>query len=303
MTRMFGIIVPIVTPFDEFDHIDYQATRMLVDSLINKGINCLYPCGTTGEMLKMSLQERKDFAKAVVEYAQGRVPVFIQVGASTTKETLELARHAMEIGSAGIGVVTPQFLGVNDREMEEYYVEVANSIPKDFPVYLYNIPQCAGNDIKPTVVNSIVRRASNVVGIKYSYPDFIRFKDYLLCNDGNFDVVVGPDRLFLPAMAMGCVGTVTGCAQCCPEPFVAEYKAIKAGDWEKARQLQIQANEMCEIVHAGANMAYFKAALEYNGLPRTYMRKPALDLTEEERNEFITQFASYKKKNNYERYV
>ena len=70
-------------------------------------------------------------------------------------------------------------MSVNDREMEEYYVEVANSVPEDFPVYLYNIPQCATNDIKPAVVEKILQRTKNVVGIKYSYADMLRFKDYL----------------------------------------------------------------------------------------------------------------------------
>lgn len=303
MKKMHGIITPLVTPFDEHDHIDLEATKELVDYLINKGVDCLYPCGTTGEMLKMTIEERKTFAKAVVKDADSRVQVFIQVGAPTTKETIELAKHAYDIGSDGIGVVTPQFFGVNDRELEEYYVEVAKSVPSDFPVYLYNIPQCAANDIKPEVIEKIVKRAPNVVGIKYSFTDFIRLKNYLLCNHGNFDVVVGPDRLFLPAMAMGCVGTVTGCSQCCPEPFIETYKAIKANDWAEAKKCQEKANEMCEIVHAGANMAYFKTALEYNGLPTTHMRKPALDLTPEEKMEFLKAFGDYERKYGYGRQV
>jgi len=300
---MKGIIVPIVTPFDTNGGVDYKVTKELVNYLVNKGVNSLYPCGTTGEMLKMDIQERKAFVKAVMDDVAGRIPVFIHVGAANTKDTIELAQHAVEIGSDGIGVVTPQFLSVNDREMEEYYVEVANSVPEDFPVYLYNIPQCATNDIKPAVVEKILQRTKNVVGIKYSYADMLRFKDYLACKNGEFDVVCGPDRLFLPSMVMGCVGTVTGCAQCCPEPFVAEYAAISKGDWETAKNLQKVATEMCEIVHAGSNMAYFKAALEFNGISPSHMRKPALDLTTDEKESFLTKFSVFEKKHHYGRYA
>lgn len=294
MKKMYGVITPIVTPFTKQGQVDLAATNELVDYLIEKGVHGLYPCGTTGEMLKMNSEERKLFAQAVVECADGRIPVYIQVGAATTTEAIELARHAVEIGSDGIGVVTPQFFKVSDREMEEYYVAVASSVPVDFPVYLYTIPQCAANDIKPEVVDRIVSRSPNVVGIKYSGSDFIQLKDYLLCNNGAFDVIIGPDRLVLPALAMGCVGTVSGCSQCCPEPFVETYEAFAAGDLAMARAASKRATELCEIVTSGANIAYFKAALAHNGVTTSHMRAPALDLEGEELVQLNNTLRSYK---------
>lgn len=290
---MKGIIVPIVTPFTAENKIDYAVTESLVNYLVEKGVDSLYPCGTTGEMLKLSTQERMDFVEAVIKYAAGRIPVFVQVGTATTEDTITLAKHAVKAGAAGIGVVTPQFLGVNDREMITYFVSVANSVPEDFPVYLYNIPQCAGNDISVSQIEAIVRQAKNVVGIKYSFPDFNRFKDYLTCNNGNFDVVCGPDQLFLPALAMGCKGAVSGCAQCGPEPFVSVYKNFMAGNIEAARKAQQQANELAKIIKAGANMGYFKAAMEYNGLPGSHMRAPALDLTSKEKKDLYADLDVY----------
>ncbi len=296
MKRMYGVITAMVTPFTADDKVDVPALKMLTDYLIGNGVHCLYPCGTTGEMLKMSLDERKLVAETVMKQAAGKALVFIHVGAATTKDTIDLAKHAAVIGTDGIGVVTPQFFGVNDREMEEFYVAVANSVPADFPVYLYGIPQCAGNDIKPEVIEKILLRTKNVVGIKYSWADMIRMKNYLLCNNGNFDVVAGPDRLFLPALAQGCVGTVSGCSNCGPAPFVEVYKKFLAGDIEGARKAQVKTNELCEIVKSGASMAVFKAAMEFNGLPATHMRAPALDLTKDEKKDLYAQLDAFKKK-------
>lgn len=296
MIKMKGVIIPIVTPFTSDDQIDLVVLKNLVNYLIDCGVDSLYPNGTTGEMLKLNMDERKIVAEEVVKIANKRVPVFVQVGAPTTAQTIELAKHAVSIGAAGIGVVTPQFFGVNSREMVEYYVQVANSLPDDFAVYLYNIPQCAGNDITPNVIESILKRTKNVVGIKYSYPDFIRLKDYLLCGNGTFDVVVGPDRLFLPGLAMGCVGVVSGCAQCNPTPFVEVYKKFISGDMKGALAASLQATELAETVKAGANMAYFKAAMEFNGLGVSHMRAPALDLTDSEKIEFFVQLKSYRDK-------
>lgn len=139
MKRLFGVTVAMVTPFTSNGTIDARALERLTEFLISKKINCLYPCGTTGEMLKMQEEERRLVAETVIRQAQGRVPVFVHVGAATTEETVRLVVHARESGADGVGVVTPQFFKVNDREMEEYYTAAAEAAG-NLPVYLYNIP-------------------------------------------------------------------------------------------------------------------------------------------------------------------
>jgi 4-hydroxy-tetrahydrodipicolinate synthase len=130
MKKMRGVITAMVTPFTADDDIDVKTLQAYTDYLIAKGVHCLYPTGTTGEMLKMSTAERKLVAETVVKQAAGRVAVYIHAGAMTTKDTVELAKHAHSIGADGVGVVTPQFFCVNDREMEEFFVAVSRSAPR-----------------------------------------------------------------------------------------------------------------------------------------------------------------------------
>ena len=92
----------------------------------------------------------------------------------------------------------------------------------------------------------------------------------------------GCDRVYVAFKALGCDGTVSGCAGVFPEPYVAVNAAIERGDWEAAKLHQRQAARVVDILHAGANMAYFKAALTLRGLNGGHMRKPQLDLTQEE---------------------
>ena len=296
MKKMFGVITAMVTPFTSDDQVDVATLKAYTDYLVKNGVHCLYPCGTTGEMLKMSVAERKLVAETVVKQAAGRTQVFIHVGAMTTKETIELAQHAHSIGADGIGVVTPQFFCVNDREMEEFFVAVANSVPADFSVYLYCIPQCAANDVRPDVIERVLKRTKNVIGVKYSYPDFLRVKDYLLCNNGDFSVVVGTDRLFLAGLSMGCDGTVSGCSNASPGKFIETYEKFKAGDIAGAQKAQTLATELCEITKSGANMAIFKYALERHGLPSAHMRAPALDLSDQEKKELSAKLEAFEKK-------
>ncbi|GMO17208.1 MAG: 4-hydroxy-tetrahydrodipicolinate synthase [Termitinemataceae bacterium] len=293
MKKMHGVITAMVTPFTSNDKIDIDTLIAYTNYLIEHKVHCLYPCGTTGEMLKMSADERKLVAETVIKAAANRIPVYIHVGTMTTKETVELARHAEKTGADGIGVVTPQFFGVNEREMEEYFVQAANSVSPEMPVYLYCIPQCAANDLSPAVIERILKRTKNVVGVKYSYPDFLRVKDYLLCNDGKFSVVVGADRLFLPGLAMGCDGTVSGCSNVAPEYFVKVYDEFNKGDIDAAQKAQALASSLCEIVKNGSNMAIFKYAMERRGLPAAYMRAPALDLTDSERKKLDSELSAF----------
>lgn len=293
MKKMYGVVTAMTTPFDENDRVDVKGLEEQTEFLIEKEVNCLYPCGTTGEMLNMTCEERECVAETVIHAADGRVPVFIHVGTQTLKDTIRLAQHAHRAGADGIGVVTPAFFGLKDRALVRYYQDVAASVPEDFPIYLYCIPQCASNDLKPEVVEEIAGTTKNVIGIKYSYADCIRLKDYLNVNDGNFSVLFGPDRLFLPALAMGCDGTVSGCSGPMPEHFVNIYKAFKEGNLKEAQEEQKVACDICEILENGADMGVFKAALRMRGVRAGYMRRPLLDMEPAEEERLRKELAAY----------
>ena len=281
MKKLFGITVAMVTPFGEDGAVDCAALAQLTEMLVEKGVNCLYPCGTTGEMFRMSLAERKQVAKTVVETAAGRVTVFIHCGCMNQEDTIELVRYCREIGADGAGVVTPAFFTENDRELEEYFVAVAQAAP-DLPIYLYNIPQCAANDLKAPVAQRIAARCGNVVGIKYSYADINRTIDYTGINGGTFSVLHGCDRALVAMLALGCDGTVSGVACVFPEPFVAVYRAYQSGDLALAQKLQKVCVKISDILRGGSNMSYFKEALKMRGIAAGHMRRPQLDLPAEE---------------------
>jgi 4-hydroxy-tetrahydrodipicolinate synthase len=290
MKKLYGVITAMVTPFDGHDRPDLDAVGKLADFLIERGVHCLYPTGTTGEMYLMSVEERKAVAETVIRQANGRATVYIHAGAMTLKDTVEIARHACSAGADGIGVVTPSFFKVDERELEEYYVDVAKSVPSDFPVYLYNIPQLSGNDLKPATIARIIGRCPNVVGIKYSYHDFLRVNEYLQLNDGDFSVVIGADRLFVAGLSIGCCGTVSGNSCACPEPYVEIYESFLKGDCSKALEIQKGANEIADLLRNGSNMAYFKAVLKARGINAGHMRRPLMDLGKKESGELASRF-------------
>ena len=282
MKKLYGVTTAMTTPFDAEGNVSCGALAGQTRMLVSKGVHCLYPGGTTGEMLRLTTEERKKIAETVLAAAEGRAVVYIHCGAMRQEDTINLLQHAHTIGADGAGVVTPQFFGVNEQEMERFYVTVSSSVPQDFPIYLYNIPQCAANDISAETAARIAERCPNIIGIKYSFADINRTFDYLRIKNWGFSVMHGCDRALLAMLALGCDGTVSGISGVFPEPFVAVYEAYQRGDWKTALDYQRQAARITDILKAGSNMAYFKAALRFRGMEGGHMRLPQMDLPKEE---------------------
>lgn len=280
MQKLFGTVVPIVTPLTDDDKIDVQSTKNLVDHCIDGGLQCLYPCGTTGEMMYLTVEERKLVAETVIRHANKRVPVFVQVGAWSLADTIELAKHAVDAGADGIGVITPVFYKLSDQGLADFYEAVSKAVPADFPVYLYSIPQNAVNDITPACAAAIAEKCPNVVGIKYSYPDFTKLQQFMLIRNETFSVLVGPDHLFEALCAVGGEGVVSGNAMCIPKHYAKVWEAIQKKDYDLATKYQRRTNVLNATMCAINNIAAYKVILKDEGvIATTKMRRPMENLT------------------------
>lgn len=293
MKKLYGVITAMTTPFTKDGKLDVEALKEQTEFTISKGVNCLYPTGTTGEMNLMTEEERKKVAETVVNTAAGKVTVYIHVGAMKMDETIRLAQHAEKIGADGIGVVTPIYFNIDDRAMIEFYKTVCKSVSPDFPVYAYAIPQLAHNGLSIDVLNAVCKECKNFVGIKYSYPDMGMLIKYMTVNDGNFSVVFGADHMFLPALAAGADGTVSGCSGPFPEFFVDIYRLYNEGKIDEARKVQTEANTVIDIMKYGGDMSIFKNILKMRGVPGGHVRRPLLDLTDKEVSELKTKVEKY----------
>ena len=298
MKKLYGTVVPIITPLTEADAIDIESLENLVDHVIDGGLQCLYPCGTTGEMMYLTMEERKQVAEVTVKHTAKRVPVFVHVGAWNLKDTIELARHAEKTGADGVGVVTPVFFKMSDQGLADYFVSVAKSVSEDFPVYLYGIPQNAGNDISPSVCEEVVKQCPNVCGIKYSYPDFTKLQQFMLVNDQKFSVLAGPDHFFEPLCAAGGDGVVSGNAMIIREHYKALWEAICEKNYDLAVKYQRRTNVLNGVLCAVNNIAAYKVLLKEEGVIRTaQMRRPMENLTREQEKTLLEEMRrlDYKK--------
>ena len=288
MKRLCGTVVPVITPLTGVGAIDEESLARLLEHVIRSGVQGIFPCGTTGEMMYLSVEERKRIAEITVQAAHGRIPVFIQTGAWNLKDTIALSRHAEEIGADGIGVVTPAFYKLSDAALLDFYVTVAHNVSEDFPVYLYAIPQNAVNDLTPSVCEEIAKRCPNVVGVKYSYPDISRMQKLMLVNGGNFSVLTGPDHLFTAVCAIGGDGVVSGNANVIGAHYAAIWEEIRKKNFEQAMVYQRRTNVLNDILCEVNAIAAFKVMLREEGVIRaSAVRRPMENLTAQQEKKLI----------------
>ncbi|MBE3581001.1 MAG: 4-hydroxy-tetrahydrodipicolinate synthase [Thermoanaerobacteraceae bacterium] len=284
MMGVRGVIPAMVTPFNRSGEIDEKAIKEYVEFLLGRGVHGLFPCGTNGEGLLLSVEERKWVAHIVVEQVAGRVPVVVHTGAINTRDTMELTKHAKDIGADAVGIVAPFYFPHDDESLEQHFRNVAFSVP-DMPIYLYNIPGNAKNDLSPALVARLRRECPNIVGIKDSSKDLERLKEYIDVTDENFTVIVGTDSLFYPGLEVGAVGVVSAVANVFPEAVVQIYSYYRDGKFAEARAQQDYVNRLRDVLKRGPYITPYREALRLRGLDLGDPRPPLRLLSEAEREE------------------
>ena len=277
MTKeMYGIIVPIVTPFNSDETVNEAGLRTIVDWLIERGVHGLFPSGSQGELFSLSTDEKKRVMDIVVEQSAGRVAVMPSTGDVTTRVSIELSRHAEASGADAVSVITPYFIKPSDKELEAHYLEIAQSV--SIPVLAYNNPGRTGVPISPAVVSAVAHQAGNFVGIKDSSGDLSNALSYILECPPTFSTFMGRDTLIYAGLCYGCKGAVAASANVAAELAVSIYDAYMAGDHALALERQKRLAPLRRAFTLGSFPVVVKDAMEIMGLPAGPCRRPIQSL-------------------------
>jgi 4-hydroxy-tetrahydrodipicolinate synthase len=265
-----GVITALVTPFDRDGEVMEDAVRSLVDFQAEAGVNGLFLCGTAGLGAVMRPAQRRRVFEAASEAAAGRVSVIAHVGAPSTEEAVELARHAEAAGVDAIGCVTPYYFTPDEASIIEHYRRVAGAV--DLPVYVYNIPRNAITNIQPELMLRLCE-IENIAGVKDSSRDFVQVLEYLQVLPEDRAVICGTDSYILPALIMGARGAITGYANAFPEVYVDFYKSFLKGDYEAAKRQQFMINLLRKAMQRPPIAPYYEA-LRLRGIEAGCPRAP-----------------------------
>lgn len=273
-SKVHGLFTALITPFDLRGRIDADRLSNLVRFQISNGTEGIYPCGSTGLGPMLSLEERKTVAETVVDAARGKVPVVVQVGSADTASTVELAKHAENVGAAAVASLTPFYYKPGEKAVIKHFETVSHSV--SLPLFAYNIPQFTGNNLSATTVAALAKEGT-IAGIKDSSRDLLQLIDLLDAVPEGFVVMNGTEEYALFAIMSGADGLVSGGASALPEVFKSLVVAQRRGDYKAAVEAQNLVQKVKELVKPSPISAYY-AILRERGVECGEPRAPFLPM-------------------------
>ncbi|MDE0862228.1 MAG: dihydrodipicolinate synthase family protein [Rubripirellula sp.] len=278
-----GLIAATITPLHSSGKINLAAIGPMISRLIESGVTGLYVCGSTGEGMSLTCQERKLVVEASVEAAAGRVPVIVQVGHNSVADACDLAVHAASAGADVVSATCPSYFKVADTTtLLKCMGKIASGAPQ-LPFYYYHIPALTGSQID--VVDFLERGGEvipNLVGLKYTNTLIHEFQACQNTQSRKFDVVWGCDEMLLAAFASGATAAIGSTYNIAAPLYRRIIEAIQAGDWDSARQLQYHSVAMVNVMKAYAFHAALKAIMSMLGMPGGHCRLPLTAISTEE---------------------
>src|ERR1700687_4876017 len=188
-----GPFTAMITPFHPNGEIDESGLRDHVEFLVAHGVRGLVPNGCTGEFWAQTIPERKRVAEIVLDAAKRRVPVLPGVGASATRDVIELAEHSRKIGCDGVMIMAPFMVHPKKEDLFQHFKAVSDRVP--IPIMLYNNPQDVGNDLSFDLVERLCD-LEWVVAIKDSTFDYNVFWKTQCALGDRIRVFIGPSTMF-----------------------------------------------------------------------------------------------------------
>lgn len=274
--KIGGIIPPVITCFDKSGNVDESAQREIVRYL-SKHVQGFYPCGTYGSGPLMSLEERKQVAKIVIE-EKGPAFVMVHVGAASTRDAVDLAIHAESVGADAVGAIPPFYYNYSQEQLIEYYRKIIRAVK--IPVFLYNNPEVSRNPIAPKSLQILAEEG--LAGVKDSAFDLVNFYNYLLAvKKPGFSFIIGTEAIAASALDAGACGVVAGMANCFPELMQEFYQTWQKGDKMTTAKEQLRVMQARNILKLGPTLTMTYAVLKMRGLNPGYPREPYSEISKD----------------------
>jgi 4-hydroxy-tetrahydrodipicolinate synthase len=275
--RFQGSMVAIVTPM-KGGAVDLGALRQLVEWQLAEGTDGIVPCGTTGEGVTLTAQERADVIRTTVETVRGRAAVIAGAGSNSTREAIESVKAARELGADAALVVTPYYNKPTQEGLYQHYLAIWEAAR--FPVVAYNVPSRTSGDILPETVARLAK-AGAIVGIKEATANMDR-QVQLVEKVGKdaISYLSGDDYTVLPYVACGGHGVISVVANIAPRAMKDLTDAARKGDLARALELQVRMAELNRVMFIETNPGPVKAGVALLGRCGPEIRLPLVSVSD-----------------------
>jgi N-acetylneuraminate lyase len=265
--RLTGLVAATYTPMKPDGGLSLSRIAPIVDHLVACGARGLYVCGSTGEGMSLTGEERRAVAEAYARAAHGRLRVIVQVGHNSLAEARQLADHARKIGVDAISATAPSYFKITSVDgLVACMAEIAAGAP-DLPFYYYHIPVLTGASLDMIeFLEQAPKRIANLAGVKYTAPTVHEFQTCLEFAGGRFDMLWGSDEMLLSALVVGARGAVGSTYNVAAPLYRRIFDAFDAGRLDEARRLQFLSVQMIRTLYRYPFHPAMKAVLKMLGL-------------------------------------
>lgn len=279
---MRGCATALVTPFGSDGSVDVEKLRALVERQVEGGVRLLVPCGTTGESVTMSGEERESVIGATIEVARGRARVIAGTGSNNTAHAIEQSQRVAEMGADAVLVVAPYYNKPTQEGLYQHFRAVAEAV-SETPVVLYNVPGRTSSNISAETTLRLARDCRNVVAVKEASGSLAQIMEILRGRPEDFLVLSGDDALTFAMIALGADGLVSVASNEAPALVSQMVDAALAGRWDEARQMHYRLLPLMDVNFIESSPGPVKAAMAMMGLLEERLRLPLVPVTEKSR--------------------
>lgn len=274
-----GSIVALVTPFNEDGRINEDKFKRLVDWHIENKTDGILICGTTGESATLTHPEHKKLIELAVEEVNKRVPVVAGCGSNSTREALELVKHADKVGADYALVITPYYNKPTPEGLYQHFKKISGAA--DIPIIIYNVPGRTGCNILPATVARIYNDCPSVVGIKEASGSLDQITQIMTLVDDKFMLFSGSDEVNLPILSVGGVGVISVVANVAPKETHELAVSFLEGRYQDSKKMQIYLYDLIKALFMETNPIPTKTALSLMGLIDLNFRLPLCKMSED----------------------
>ena len=271
-----GSFPALITPFKDGE-VDEDSFRAFVNWQIEEGSDGLVPCGTTGESPTLSHSEHMKVTEICIEEAKGRVPVLAGAGSNSTKEAVDLTRHAKKAGADAALVVTPYYNKPTQEGLYEHFKAVQDV---GLPIIIYNIPARSVIDMSCETIAQLAK-LPNIVGVKDATANLTRPQMTKIAMDGaKFCHMSGEDGTALPFLAAGGDGCISVTANVAPRACADMQRAWREQRIKESMELQDRLMPVHDALFCETSPGPVKYAASLLGKCTSDLRLPMTDIAE-----------------------
>ena len=279
-----GIMPAVTTKFLDNDKLDLKTFKINIEEQLSAGVHGIVLGGSLGESSTLDESEKKTLLNQTVEIVSGRIPVIMNIAASSIKIAIESAILAERNGASGLMILPPMKYKADNRETLEFFKKIATKTSLE--IMIYNNPVDYGIEVTLSMFEELMS-IKNIVAVKESTRNISNITKMKAKFGDRYKILAGVDTLALESLMMGADGWVAGLVCAFPKETVAIYELHKAGRTKEAIEIYRWFLPLLELDTTSKLVQNIKLAEVATGIGTEKVREPRLPLIGKERQNVI----------------